>query len=114
MTAAGERRPTRPPQPGVRLTRRGRVALVLVVAGALLAAFWFGTWRASLAAAEGAGPGAAYETVVLREGQTLWGVASRQAPDADPRLMVRRIIELNHLSGAAVQVGQRIRVPATR
>lgn len=99
------------PRPPVRLTRRGRAILVLAIVSALLLAFWLGTWRASVAATGSTARAAAYDTVVLEPGETLWDIAERRAPDADPRVLVYRMMEFNGLPGAAVQAGQRIRVP---
>ncbi len=51
--------------------------------------------------------------VVVRPGDTLWGIAGRAEPGTDPRPTVRRILELNGLpDDAIVQPGQRLRVPA--
>lgn len=110
MTTSDSHRVSRS-RPAVRLTRRGRAILVLVIVGAILLAFWLGTWRAGIAATDPAARATAYDTVVLEPGDTLWDIAERRAPDADPRLLVYRMIELNDLSGVAVEAGQRIRVP---
>lgn len=112
MTSEGHR--VARSRPGVRLTRRGRVVLVLVVLGALLLAFWLGTLRTSLAVTGSRGGAAAHDVVVLEPGQTLWDVAERRAPRADPRITVHRIMELNELSGPLVRAGQRILVPDSR
>lgn len=113
MTMSDSRRAARS-QPGVRLTLRGRVLIAFVVVSALLLAlllaFWLGTVQASHAA--GGGRAEPYESLVLHPGQTLWEIAERRAPGADPRIMVHRIIEANDLEGAAVWAGQRIRVPS--
>jgi len=49
--------------------------------------------------------------VVVQPGQTLWTIAMRADPQADPRLVVRRIIAANALHNGGVQVGQRLLVP---
>ncbi|MFC5181700.1 LysM peptidoglycan-binding domain-containing protein [Actinomadura harenae] len=50
--------------------------------------------------------------VVVRPGDTLWGIAGRAEPGADPRPAVKRILELNGLpDDALVQPGQRLNVP---
>jgi len=55
--------------------------------------------------------GAAAETVhVARPGDTLWEVAGRYAPQVDPRVAIDDLIALN--GGAALQVGQRVLLPA--
>lgn len=111
MTASEGHRMGRP-RPAVRLTRRGRVVLILLALGALLFAFWLGSWRAGVAGTAQATASGGHDSVVLHPGETLWEVAERRAPGADPRIMVHRIIELNGLSGGQVWAGQRLRVPA--
>ncbi len=51
-------------------------------------------------------PSAASPTIVVQPGQTLWGIATQVAPHADPRATVQRIIDLNHLAGTNLQVGE--------
>lgn len=98
------------PRPPARLTRRGRVLLVLIALGAMLFAFWLGTWQAGIAATADVG-GATYDRVVLEPGDTLWKIAKRRAPGVDPRVTVHRIMEANDMSHASVYAGQRLRVP---
>lgn len=93
----------------MRLTRRGRILLVVLVAALLLVVFSIG--RASSQASSSAVK-AAPATVVVQTGETLWQVARRVAPKADPRVTVQRIIDLNGLGGAAdVHPGQQIVLP---
>lgn len=55
-------------------------------------------------------PGAP-RTVVVRSGQTLWGLAGRYAPEGfDARAYVDAVVAINDLSGPPV-VGQRLRLP---
>lgn len=101
---------------GVRLTRRGRVVLIVAVAALLLIGFWLTAGRGARAGAGAGGHGgrahgAALETVVVGSDDTLWEIASERRPKVDPRITVRRIIELNGLSGSIVQPGQRLRLP---
>jgi Tfp pilus assembly protein FimV len=100
--AAGARR-----RWGLRLTRRGRALVVLVVAALLLAAFSLG--RVSTQAVSDAPPTPAHVTV--RDGETLWQVASRIAPHQDPRPIVAQIERLNGLDGAGLRAGQDLLVP---
>jgi hypothetical protein len=99
-------------RPGeLRLTRRGQLvvvvgALLLLLAGAFFAG-------AGSVATERAGTPEPTRTVMISEGDTLWGIASEIAPDGDVRAMVDRIERLNALDSALVQVGQRLQVPAT-
>jgi hypothetical protein len=88
----------------LRLTRRGRAVLLLVLVVLTLAAFTLG--RASTSTAGTATPTTRRE-IVVQPGETLWAIAERVAPDADPRVTVGRLRELNNLDGA-LQAGQRL------
>jgi hypothetical protein len=102
MTTTGDPAP-------VRLTRRGRVVVVLaVMLLAVLAGFTIG--RGSSVAA-GAG-GARERHVVVEAGESLWSVAARVAPTRDPRAVVADLEALNHLSSPTVEPGERLAVPA--
>jgi LysM repeat protein len=48
----------------------------------------------------------------VQPGQTLWGIATQAAPHADPRATVQRIIDLNHLAGTNLQVGESLTLPS--
>jgi LysM repeat protein len=88
----------------LRLTRRGRAVLLFVLVVLTLAAFSLG--RASTSTAASQAP-AARQVIVVQPGETLWAIAKRAAPDADPRVTVGRLRELNDLQGA-LQAGQRL------
>ncbi|GAA3230031.1 LysM peptidoglycan-binding domain-containing protein [Actinocorallia longicatena] len=89
----------------IRLTRRGRI---VVVAFAALAVLGLGVGgRAAFAG----GPSSARESVVVEPGDTLWDIAVAAEPRKDPRLVVARIVDLNHLSGVVVEPGQRLVLP---
>jgi nucleoid-associated protein YgaU len=94
----------------VRLTRRGRIAVVLL---ALLAAFAVLALRSAPAASTDVVHHPALRTVIVTPGQTLWDIARRAEPTADPREVVAQIEEINGLSdGGLLRVGQPLRVPA--
>jgi nucleoid-associated protein YgaU len=100
-------------QPALRLTRRGRVVFVglFVIAAALV---WFASARGADATATGASPvqyGKNLSQVVVERGDSLWSIAVRAEPDADPRLVIQQITDLNALPGAVVVPGQRLWVP---
>ncbi|WP_206664250.1 LysM peptidoglycan-binding domain-containing protein, partial [Thermomonospora catenispora] len=106
---APRRRPATPVADAgpVRLTRRGKVVVGIGVAGLMAGSFWLGTMS-----------GEREETtprqdawVVVQSGDTLWTIATRARPDADPHTTVQRIIEANRLGGAAVRPGQALRIP---
>jgi LysM repeat protein len=50
-------------------------------------------------------------TVTVQPGESLWAVAVRIAPHADPRLVVARIAQINPHAGAEVFAGQQLVVP---
>ena len=52
----------------------------------------------------------ACETVVA-PGDTLWGIAARVVPGADPRQTLEVIIRLNDLQSPRIRPGQRLLVP---
>lgn len=104
------RRPARPAQ--VHLTRRGRVLLTLVVLLAAVAAAVLLTGTGSAAGTDRSG-GAAHGGVVVtvRPGETIWQIAERVAPGADPRDTVQSILDLNQLQTSQVRVGTALRLP---
>ena len=53
-----------------------------------------------------------FATVVVRSGDTLWSIASAHtASSSDVQDTIDRITEVNHLSGASLEPGQRLRIP---
>ena len=95
----------RPTARALRLTRRGRAVVLLVLVSVALVAFSLG--RVSTAAGSGAAAPPERETVVVQPGETLWSIARRVAPGADPRVTVARLRDLNDLDGP-LQAGQRL------
>jgi LysM domain len=92
------------------------VVSALVLALMLLVAAL--AWIAGATRAEAAGGGppqaAVYRglaAVVVRPGQSLWAIAARAEPTADPRSVIQEIIDLNALGGTAIQPGQHLWVP---
>jgi LysM repeat protein len=93
----------------VRLTRRGRLAVTLVLAAA--AAGVLGA-AAPQALALGQQNTAVAQRVTVQPGETLWGLAERAAPGADPRETVARIESMNDLTSSSVPAGRVLLVPA--
>jgi LysM domain len=96
----------------LRLTRRGRV--VVAVAAALLLAALSLVIAASAQATNHPAPRTAQQglaQVIVRPGQSLWSVAESADPDADTRVVIQQIIELNGLTGDVVFAGERLWVP---
>ena len=50
-------------------------------------------------------------TVVVAPGDTLWAIAQRTRPDADPRLVVAAIVAANRVDPGALEPGSRVAVP---
>jgi Tfp pilus assembly protein FimV len=51
-------------------------------------------------------------TIVVGTGDTLWSIAERIAPQADPRDVVADLERVNRLPDAALQAGERLTLPA--
>jgi Tfp pilus assembly protein FimV len=101
----------RPRRSTVRLTRRGRV---VVVVAALLVAFAIGVFVTAAGSVATQSPGTPEPTriVQVHSGETLWGIASELADDGDVRAMMEQIERLNALDSSVLQAGQRLVVPA--
>jgi hypothetical protein len=99
------------PRRRLRVTARGRRTVLLVVVLLLLGAFAVGRAASSQAtAAPAAAP--ALSEVTVQEGDTLWEVARRVAPDRDPRELIAQIRRLNDLPSSSLQVGRQLVLPA--
>jgi hypothetical protein len=88
--------------------------LITMVVAAVTALIWLAV-AGSAEAASQVGPGGpighSMLRVVVRPGQTLWSIASKADPAADPRIVIAEIIDDNALAGTAIQAGQVIWVP---
>ena len=95
--------------PQLRLTRRGRLLLVLAF---LLAALVAMVLSGGLAAAgREAGTPEPVRVVQVQPGDTLYGIAGELARPGHVRDMVHRIQQLNSMSGSSLQVGDSLAVP---
>jgi hypothetical protein len=93
----------------VRLTRRGRIVLVLFVMTLLvIAGITLGHGSSQAADRHHK---ATQHTLIVQPGESLWAVANRIAPHSDPRAVIADIESLNHLPGPAVEPGQQLVVP---
>ncbi len=92
----------------VRLTRRGRISLVLLIA---LMAFVLGAFGAMSAIASPAGAPAGWTQQVVQPGDTLWQIASFADPQADPRSTMAQIRQVNELAQSGLTVGQQLWLP---
>ena len=97
------------PRSTVRLTRRGRVVVVLF---ALVAVIAVGIMVAAGSVATGEG-GTPEPTAVVQvgPGDTLWGIASAAADDGDVAAMMHRIEKLNALDSGMLVSGQKLLIP---
>jgi nucleoid-associated protein YgaU len=94
----------------VRLTRRGRLA---VLAASLAIVGGGVTMLGSPAASTHDTYHAANHRVVVQPGQTLWDIAQQVAPGQDPRTVIAEIVDLNSLaSSGEIRAGQPLYVPA--
>jgi LysM domain-containing protein len=98
------------PRSTVRLTRRGRVVVVLLALFVVLAV-GIVVAAGSVATDQGGTPEPT-AVVQVGPGDTLWGIASVAAGDGDVRDMMDRIEKLNALDSGMLVSGQRLLVPA--
>jgi LysM repeat protein len=111
-TLAPTTHPGRGSSARLRLTRRGRAVLVLLITLCLmgsalgLAAATAGPRRTDPLPASRPGG-----VVVVMPGDSLWQVARRVAPTADPRRVVDQLRRSNRLDGSVVIPGQVLRMP---
>jgi nucleoid-associated protein YgaU len=102
------------PQRGTRLTLRGRVTLVALLALAGFALFALGQIASNALAADQSVASTSVKTTewVVQPGETLWQIAESVAPDTDPRDTVARLVQLNDLANSSVRAGQTLLIPA--
>lgn len=93
--------------PPLRLTRRG----VAVLTGAVVALGALIVGLAALSAPHSAPTQAPPAAVTVQVGDTLWSIATRVAPDRDPRAEVAALQQRNHLASVDLTPGQVLRVP---
>jgi nucleoid-associated protein YgaU len=99
--------PAEPAPVAWRLTRRGVVVVTIAVLALGVALIWL----ARTSAPQVASPASAPHVVTVAPGDTLWSIATRVAPDVDPRAEVAALQQRNGLSGVALVPGQILRVP---
>jgi LysM repeat protein len=97
--------------PRLRLTRRGRAVVTALAALPLIvAALAFGL-NGGVATATSTSSSTTFQYVTVEAGQSLWQLALEIAPSADPREVISDVVQLNQLSSADVQAGQRLAIP---
>lgn len=98
----------------LRLTTRGRrvlVSLAALPAVVALSAAMISGGSALATRADGA-PAGSFDTVTVQAGDSLWAIAERVAPAADPRDVVAAFSHLNGLDAGLVSAGQELAIPA--
>ena len=114
---AGAGRPVAGARTPIKLTRRGRVVVGVLIGLAVAAVailIWFavaGQAQASSHVGPRVPASDSVSRVVVRPGDTLWAIAAKADPNADPRAVIGEILDLNSLTNTAVQVGQVLLVP---
>lgn len=102
-------RPVRP-SGAVRLTRRGRLAILVMGLGLILAVGVL--LAAGSVATEKPGTPEPTRVIMVGSGDTLWDIAAGLADDGEVRAMINEIERLNALETQMVSTGQQLRVPA--
>ncbi len=97
----------------LRLTRRGRIAVVtLIVVALAVVALVAGAVFLSPSAAAGNDGAMEYTTVRVEEGQSLWGIVSNKAPaGTDVRDYLMLVQDVNDLEGSVIHPGQELALP---
>ena len=95
----------------LRLTRRGRLLLVVTLVAVLFGAFSLGRAATQAAPVAGDPAGPALTQATVQPGESLWTLARRIAPDNDPRDVVAQIRRLNDLTTSQLQPGQQLVLP---
>jgi hypothetical protein len=90
----------------VRLTRRGRLA---VLVASLVAVLGLGFLAASGSMANSRPEPT--QVVTVAPGQTLWDISAGAAAGGDVRSMMSHIETINHLDSTVLQAGQHLRIP---
>jgi hypothetical protein len=94
----------------VRLTRRGRVVVLLA---SLVLAFAVGIMVAAGSVATGqAGQPEPTKVITVGTGDTLWAISSDLTDDGDVRATMERIKSLNAMEDGMLAAGQKLVVPA--
>lgn len=96
----------------LRLTRRGRAVITMLTAVPLIVGAAAFALNGGGALASGHAADASFGHVTVSSGQSLWQIAERVAPSADPRDVVAAIVDLNQLPNSTVMPGERLAIPS--
>jgi Tfp pilus assembly protein FimV len=103
---------TRTAPPRLRITTRGRAALMGVVALPVVTAVGILVLNGGGAIATGSAPDKPLESITVMAGESLWDLAEDLAPQNDPREVIADLVSLNTLVSAEVRPGQQLDVPS--
>ncbi len=95
----------------LRMTTRGRRVLIALIVLPLVIAAFFAALNGGQAGASNTAVSDSSTYITVHSGESLWQIAERVAPSADPRDVVDALVSYNHLSGD-IQAGQRLAIPA--
>jgi hypothetical protein len=95
----------------LRLTRRGRAVLTALAALPLVIGALVFALNGGGAVATSEQTHVAFQHVTIESGDSLWSVAERIAPSADPRDVIADLVQLNGLDSGVVSPGQQLAVP---
>ena len=98
--------------PVLRITRRGRFVLGTLMALPAVALAGSIAMSSLPAAATVETTASTFDYVTVQPGESLWSVAERVAPAADPREVIAEIERLNGLESSAVAAGESLAIPA--
>ena len=104
--------PVVPARRAAHLTRRGRLLVTALTLLLLVAAAVVLTGGMPATAGTDRPTAVTAQRVTVAPGETLWQIAERVAPGTDPRETVARILDLNGLQTAQVQVGTALLLPS--
>ncbi|EFQ84287.1 LysM domain protein [Aeromicrobium marinum DSM 15272] len=108
LRAVAQVQPAAPAE--LRLTRRGRVAVVL--AALMVIAALAVTFGSSTAATDASGRIVETTMITVQPGQTMWSIAAAANPSGDVRDTIDDIVRLNSLPNASgLQMGTSLAVP---
>jgi hypothetical protein len=97
----------------LRLTRRGRAVITSLISVPLIAGALVFALNGGGAIASGQQTHVSFTYATVQSGQSLWRIAEKVAPNADPRDVIADIVSLNQLHSTVVSPGQRIAIPST-
>ena len=101
----------KPVKQPIRLTRRGRRVVAFLAAIPFMIAFLLIGMK--VAQASDSQTNQTTKTVVVKQGQSLWDVATATGLDRDPRETIWVIQQLNGMQTSEVLAGQELIVPAS-